>query len=132
MSYLVPKSFWSFPSLVDEEDWGYMSNLPSGLSLSEDDKSVYAEAAIPGVNPKDVDITFEKGIVKITASSKKEEKEGRKFWKRSQSEFSYQFSVPADVDMSKDPDADVEDGVIRLVFIKTAKAQPRKIALKSK
>lgn len=132
MSYLVPKSFWSFPSLVDDEDWGYMSNLPSGLSLSEDSKNVFAEAAIPGVDPKDVDITFEKGIVKITASSKKEEKEGRKFWKRSQSEFSYQFSVPADVDMSQDPEAEVKDGVVRLVFAKSPKSQPKKITIKAK
>lgn len=132
MSYLIPKSFWSFPSLVDEEDWGYMSNLPSGLSLSEDDKSVFAEAAVPGVDPKDVDITFDKGIVKISASSKKEVVEGRKFWKRSQSEFSYQFSVPSDVDMGTEPQAEIKDGVIRLVFSKSPKSQPKKITVKSK
>lgn len=130
MSYLIPKSFWSFPSLVDEEDWGYMSNLPSGLSLSEDEKHVYAQAAVPGIEPKDVDITFEKGIVKISAYSKKEETEGRKFWKRSQSEFSYQFSVPADVDLNKDPEAVVKDGVVSLTFAKSPKSQPRKIAIK--
>ncbi len=130
MSYLVPKSFWSFPSLVDEEDWGYMSNLPSGLSLSEDDKSVYAEAAMPGVDSKDVDVTFEKGIVKIVASTKKEEKQGRKFWKRSQSEFSYQFSVPADVDMTAEPEAQVKNGVLHLTFSKSPKALPKKIAVK--
>jgi HSP20 family molecular chaperone IbpA len=80
MSYLVPKSFWSFPSLMssvlDEDDWGFMSNMPSGLSLSEDEKNVFVEAAVPGVDPQNVDITFEKGLVKITGSSKKDARSG--------------------------------------------------------
>lgn len=132
MSYLIPKSFWSFPTLTEDEDWGYMSNLPSGLSISEDEKNVYAEAAIPGVDSKDVDITFEKGIVKIAASSRKEEKEGRKFWKRSQTEFSYQFSVPTDVDQNKEPEAEITSGVLHLVFPKSPKSQPKKISVKVK
>lgn len=132
MSYLVPKSFWSFPSLMEDEDWGYMSNLPSGLSLSEDASKVYIEAAVPGIDPKDVDITFDKGVVKVSASSKKEEKEGRKFWKRSQSEFSYQFTVPADVDAASEPSAEIKDGVLHLTFEKSPKSQPKKISVKMK
>lgn len=136
MSYLVPKSFWSLPSLdlpsmLDDADWGYMSNSPSGLSLSEDDKHVYAEAAVPGVSPEDVDVTYEKGLVRITGASKHEEKEGRKVWKRSQSEFSYQFSVPSDVDMTSEPKAEIKHGVLHLTFEKSAKMQPKKITVKA-
>ena len=134
MSYLVPKSFFSLPtlsSMFDEDDWGFMSNSPSGLSVSEDDKHVYVEAAVPGVDPKDVDITYEKGIIRISARTKKEEKEGKKYWKRSQSEFSYQFSVPGDVDANAEPSAEVRNGIVHLMFAKAAKAQPKKIAVKS-
>jgi HSP20 family protein len=134
MSYLVPKSFWSFPtlsSMLDEDDWGFMSNTPSGLSVSEDDKKVYVEASVPGVDPKDVDITYEKGVIRITASSKTEEKEGRKFWKRSQNEFSYQFSVPGDVDHNMEPSAQVQHGIVKLTFDKAPKAQPKKIEVKA-
>lgn len=133
MSYLVPKSFWSLPSLIEDDDWGLIGgNASSGLSLSEDEKNIYAEASVPGVDPQDIDITFEKGIVKINARSKQEEKEDRKVWKRLQSEFSYQFTVPSDVDMNSDPEAQVKNGVIHLTFAKSPKAQPKKIALKSK
>jgi len=134
MSYLVPKSFFSLPtlsSMFDEDDWGFMSNSPSGLSVSEDDKQVYVEAAVPGVDPKDVDITYEKGIIRISANTKQEEKEGKKYWKRSQSEFSYQFSVPGDVDATAEPSAEVRNGIVHLTFAKAAKAQPKKIAVKS-
>ncbi|PWU23597.1 hypothetical protein C5B42_02430 [Candidatus Cerribacteria bacterium 'Amazon FNV 2010 28 9'] len=133
MSYLVPKSFWSMPSLssmFDDDDWGFASNSPSGLSVSEDDKQVYVEAAVPGVDPKDVDITFEKGVVRITASTKQEEKDGRKIWKRSLSEFSYQFTIPGNVDVDEEPSAEVKNGIVHLTFTKSAKAQPKKIAVK--
>jgi HSP20 family protein len=118
--------------LVEDEDWGFASNIPSGLSLSEDEKKVYAEAALPGVDPKDVDITCAKGVVKITGASSQEEKQGRKIWKRSQSEFSYQFSIPADVDTNKDPEAEIKNGILYLTFAKSPQATPRKISIKSK
>lgn len=129
MSVLVPRSFFfNSPSMFDDDfDFGMMSNAPSGLSVAEDEKSVYVEAAVPGVDPKDIDVTFEKGVVRIVAESKKEEKEGKKYFRRSQSSFSYQLSVPTDVDIGKDPEVKVEHGVLHLTFYKSEKAQPRKI-----
>lgn len=134
MSYLVPRSYWSWPSLLDDmnDDWGFMSNTPSGLSVAEDDKSVFVEAAVPGVKAEDIDITFEKGMLRILAESKKEEKEGRKYFRRSQSSFSYQMSIPNDVDVNTDPQTHYEDGVLTITFAKSAKAQPKKIAVQSK
>lgn len=130
MSYLVPRSFFSLPSLIDDQDdWSFFSNMPSGLSVAEDEKSVYVEAAVPGVEPKDIDVTFEKGVVRIVAESKKEEKEGKKYFRRSQSSFSYQFSVPTDVDMGADPTTKIDHGVLHLTFTKSEKAQPRKIKI---
>lgn len=130
MSYLVPRSFFSLPSLL-EDDWDVsLSNaLPSGISISEDEKSIYLDVAVPGVAPKDIDITFEKGLVRIIAQSKKEEQDGRKYFKRLQSSFSYQYNVPSDVDMAKDPKTKVEHGVLHLIFEKSQKAQPRKITV---
>lgn len=131
MSYLVPRSFFSLPSLMDEDwDFGMMTNTPSGLSISEDDKKVYVEAAVPGVSPEHIDVTFEKGVVRIVAEAKKEEKEGRKFFRRLQTSFSYQFTVPTDVDLSVDPETKVNHGVLHMTFEKSAKAQPRKISVK--
>lgn len=130
MSYLVPRSFFSLPSLLDDQDdWSFFSNMPSGLSVAEDEKSVFVEASVPGVDPKDIDVTFEKGVVRIVAESKKEEKEGKKYFRRSQSSFSYQFSVPSDVDMGVDPTTKIEHGVLHLTFKKSEKAQPRKIKI---
>ena len=59
--YLIPRSFWEFPSLFEEEE----NLLPStstisSLSISEDDKNVCVEAAVPGIDPKNIDVTFTK------------------------------------------------------------------------
>lgn len=133
MSYLIPKSFFSVPSLpsfMDDEDWGMLTNAPSGLSVAEDDKNIYVEASVPGIQSNELDITFEKGVVRVVAESKKEEKENKKYFRRSQTRFSYQLALPSDVDMSKDPQTKLEHGVLHLTFSKSAHAQPRKIAVK--
>lgn len=132
MSYLIPRSFFSMPSLLDDDaDWGFFSNTPSGLSLAEDEKNVYVEAAVPGVQADDIDVTFEKGVLRVVGESKKEEKEGKKYFRRSQSSFSYQVSLSSDVDMGAEPKSELRNGVLHLTFPKTAKAQPRKISVKA-
>lgn len=136
MSYLVPKSFWSmpsinFPSLLEEDqEWGMMTNSPSGLSLSEDDKNVYVTASVPGIDPKDVDITFERGVLRIVAQTQQEEKEARKIIRRAQSHYSYEVLLPESVDSSADPEARYEKGQLHLVFSKSPKMQPKKITIK--
>lgn len=137
MSYLIPKSFWSMPNfnlpslIEDDNDWGLMTNTPSGLSLSEDDKNVYVEAAVPGIDSKEIDITFERGVLRIVADVKKEEKEGRKVIKKSQSYFSYEVLLPESVDATSEPEAKVDKGVLYLTFAKSPKMQPKKISVKA-
>ncbi len=127
----------SFPgfglsSLMDDDSLAFTSSLPNGLSLAEDDKHVYVEAAVPGVDAKNVDITFEKGVLRIVAETKTEEKEGKKYFRRATSSFSYQVAIPAEIDMNAEPEAEIKNGVMHVVFMKSAKVQPKKIAVKSK
>jgi len=80
MNTIVPKGLLMSPWFsADAESWWnddlITSNNNNGLSISEDDKNVYVKAAVPGVDPKEVEITFDKGILLIRAeSSEKEEK----------------------------------------------------------
>ena len=80
---LVPESFWrfptlKFPSLFEEDEW-FTPAAISGLSVYEDDKTVYVEASVPGVDPKDVEVTYDKGVLWVKGESKEEEKE-KKFY----------------------------------------------------
>src|ERR1700722_7347174 len=129
---VVPRSFWSFPtmrfpfSLFDEEEEGWLQEFSdaSGLSVSEDEKNVYVEAALPGIKPDEIEMTFDKGVLWIKAEKKEEEKDrGKKFYRKAVSSFSYRIAVPGNIDEGKQPDAGCKNGVLRVVFPKTQKAQ---------
>jgi len=128
---ITPSRFWSLP--VRWQDWNDEDTLPTStmnnLSISEDEKNVYIEAAIPGVNPKDVDITFDKGMLWIKAESKQEEDKNKKYYRRSSSSFSYRVTVPGDIDPNEEPQADIENGVVKIKFGKSPKSQPKKITI---
>lgn len=132
---LVPKSFWSFPTLrpwLDDEDWlTTQPNTQSGLSVSEDDKNVYIEAHLPGLKAEDIDVTFHKGELWVKGDRKEEEKDSkRKYYRLASSSYSYRVMVPGDVDDTQEPDASYKDGVMTITFKKSSKAEPKKISVK--
>ena len=134
---LVPGKFMTFPGrlaeLIEDEDWSLSPHTPSGLSISEDDKFVYVEAAVPGVDPKNVEITFEKGMLWIKGiAEEKEEDKKKKFYRKASSSFSYRVAVPGELDHTKEPEAHVEHGIVKVTFAKAPQSQPKKIQIKTK
>lgn len=130
---LVPGSFWRFPTTRsvwdDDEDWSLLTSNPSGLSVSEDEKYVFVEAGIPGVDPKDVEITFNKGVLWIKAETKEEEKK-KKYYRKATSSFSYRVAVPGEIDLKKDPEATAKNGIMTVKFTKIPVSQPKKISVR--
>jgi HSP20 family protein len=129
---LAPRSVWRVPSVPnlwdDEEDWGLITNWPSGISISEDDKNVYIETAVPGVDSKDIEVTFDRGVVWIKGENKQEEK-NKKFYRKAASSFSYRVAVPGDIDPNAEPMAAVKNGVMKVTFAKSPAIQPKKISV---
>lgn len=129
---IIARPFWDFPmmSLLDDEDtWPTVGGSPSGLSISEDDKYVYVEAALPGVDPEDVETTYHNNVLKIHGKAKTEEKKDRKNYRTMTSEFSYQVTI-RDVDSNEEPEATSKNGVLEIKFAKSKAAQPKKITVK--
>jgi len=137
MAYdLIPTSLFNFPRFPsvfsDDDDW-LSAAAPSGVSISEDDKHVFVSAHIPGVDEKDVDITFDKGMLWIKAESKEEEEDKKKkFYRKATSSFSYRVAVPGDLDLSAEPEAKYKNGVVTVSFLKSPQSQPKKITVKNK
>ncbi len=138
MAYdLIPKNFFSFPSIQipsiwnDDDEWLTAPSSPSGLSVSEDDKKVYIEAALPGIDPKNVEITTQDGYLWIRGEVKEEEKDkSRKYYREATKSFSYRVAVPGDIDSSIDPVASYRHGVMTVAFLKSAKSQPKRIPVR--
>lgn len=134
MTYdISPVSFWRFPTLRslwnDDEDIA-LSTTPSGLSIAEDETHVYVSAALPGVDPKDIEVTFDKGILWIKGDVQSEEKE-KKYYRKATASFSYRIAVPGELDQNKEPEASGNNGMMTVTFTKLPKTQPKKITVKS-
>jgi HSP20 family protein len=129
---IISRPFWRIPDLVEEDSDDWFSALQSnqgGLTVSEDDQCVYVSASLPGVDEKDIDITFDKGVLWIKGETKLVE-EKRKYYRKASSNFAYSISIPGDINSSIEPDATYKNGVMTVVFTKTPQSQPKKIAIK--
>lgn len=127
---LIPRSFMGtsrWQNIFDDEDWS--SFLPSsGLTVSEDQNNVFVEAAVPGLDPEKVEVTFDKGVLWIRGTQGVEEKDTqRKFYRKASSAFSYRVAVPGDIDENKEPEAVCKNGIMKVTFQKRPEVQPKKI-----
>jgi len=135
---IVPRRLFSFPSITtpgfweDDDQWLTAPSSPSGLSVHEDEAHVYIDAAVPGIAPKDVEITFQDGYLWIRGEVKEEEKDKKhKYYRKATRSFSYRVAVPGEIDANKEPDASYAHGVMTVTFVKAPKAQPKKIHVKT-
>ena len=135
---LIPRRLLSlsnpvFPDFWDEdEEWLTSPSTPSGLSIYEDENKIYVEAAVPGIDPKHVEMTYQDGYLWIRGESKEEEEDKKKkYYRKATRSFSYRVAVPGDVDTTKEPEATCKHGVMTVAFMKSPKAQPKKIQIKT-
>ncbi len=129
----------SLSSLL-EDDWELptlpgLSRLGQGLNLYETEAEIVAEAALPGIKEDEVDVTYENGVLRITATSqnKQEEKEQRRYFMTSRAtSFNYSFRLPEGLVGNQEPACELGDGVLHIRFKKAEKIAPKKIAVKAK
>lgn len=109
--------------------------MGQGLNLYETEDAIVAEAAVPGISDADIDITSENGIVRVSAvsSDKQEEKDKRHYFMTSMAtSYNYSFRIPEGSVKAEEPKAELEDGILRLVFKKIEKKEPKKIKVTAK
>jgi HSP20 family protein len=100
--------------------------------IFEDGEGVTVRFELAGVEPKDVDIRFENGVLTIRGERKMEKEDKRENYHRvemSYGSFTRSFSLPATVDAEK-IHADAKNGVLTVTLPKKAEAKPRPITVK--
>ncbi|RJR13803.1 Hsp20/alpha crystallin family protein [Candidatus Parcubacteria bacterium] len=132
---LIPRNFleniWDFDDdLLSLFDTRSTSGLSSGLSVSEDDKHVFVEASVPGVDPDKIEVSYDKGVLWIRGQQEQEKNQDRKYYRKASSSFSYRMAIPGNVDQDKDPEATYKNGIMKVTFSKVPEPQPKKIAVK--
>lgn len=105
------------------------SHWRPAVDIKEEGNRFFITADLPGVDPKDIDITMDNGILTIKGERKSEardEKEGYKRVERVTGTFYRRFSLPDTADAER-IEAKGNHGVLEVVIPKHEKVQPRKI-----
>ena len=127
------RTLMRWPSMWDDEDWNISSSTPSHLDVFETGENVVVKANIPGIDEDQVNVTFEKGVLTISAEETEEEAdEDKKYYQKASGTYSYRVAVPGNVDLSKDPEAEIKNGVLEIKFVKAEEAKPKQIPIKKK
>lgn len=122
-------SLLRWPSVFEDEGFG-LSSASDNLDVYEDKDQVVVKANVAGVDPDKVEITFEKGVLTLSAQEESEESEGKKFYKKATRSYTYRVAVPGHIDLAKEPEATVKHGIVSVVFKKAEESKPKKISIK--
>jgi len=133
---------FGFPSLRRvfdiEPSWRSASSFSfstPAIDMSEDDKAYKISAELPGIDPKDIEVSLS-GDTLVLKGEKRQEKEEKDknyhFSERSYGSFQRSFQLPLSIDRDKVA-ADFSNGVLTISLPKTAEAQKpqKKIEVKT-
>ena len=107
------------------------SNWTPSVDIKEEDERFVLKADIPGVDPKDIDVSMDDGVLTIKGErnhESEEEANGYKRVERSYGTFYRRFSLPDTADAER-VTAKGENGVLEVFIPKHEKVQPRRITV---
>ena len=102
------------------------------VDIFEDEEGVALRFELAGVEPKDVDIRFENGVLTLRGDRKMEKEDKRDNYHRVElayGTFTRSFSLPATIDAEKIR-AESKNGVLTVHLPKKAEAKPKSIQVK--
>ena len=108
------------------------SHWRPAVDIREEKDRYVIIADLPGVDPKDIEITMEQGVLTIKgerSSEKEESHEGYSRVERVRGSFYRRFSLPDSTD-PENIEAKGKDGVLEITLPKSEKVQPKKITVK--
>ena len=111
-------------------EWVEGEWVPS-LDVSETQDKVVVKAEAPGIDPKEIDISLNSGILTLKGEKKKEREEKDASYhliERSYGSFSRSVRLPAEVQEDK-VKAGYKDGVLTVTLPKTERAKERAIKI---
>ena len=116
--------------------WGAFPRWAEGpaVDMYETDTAVMVKAAIPGVDPKDVEISVTGDTLTIRGEVKKEEQVKEENYLRREryyGSFCRSFLLPTRV-VADDAEAVFENGVLTLTLPKAEEVKPKTIKVKAK
>lgn len=103
------------------------------VDIKEEENRFVILADVPGIDPKDIEVTMEGGVLTLKgerSTQTEEEREGYKRIERARGTFYRRFSLPDSAD-AEGIKAKGKDGVLEIAIPKHERVQPRRIAVQS-
>jgi HSP20 family protein len=105
--------------------------LPA-VDIRDEDQAIVIETELPGVDPAQVEVTAEKGVLSIRGEKQRERKEGQEgrfhLLERTWGRFERTFQLPQGLDEAQ-IQASFAHGVLTVRLPKAALPQPRRIEI---
>jgi HSP20 family protein len=118
--------FFRFP--VFEEMQG--SSWNPAVDVLEEKDRIFVKVEVPGIDEKDLKVTFEDGLLTVSGERQFERKDDRNYHRieRAYGSFTRTFSLPRSVEASQIV-ADYRNGVLEITIPKKEEARPKQIAI---
>lgn len=119
-----------------DDDWlmpHRRMQMPTTDVYTEGDKQLVVEAHLPNFDDKDIDVHVDGGALVVRAEKHEQEKDKSKKYvvRESSSSFYRRIQLPKAADVDK-IDADMKDGVLKVIVPFKELLAPKKIAIKKK
>ena len=134
MQQLLEDSF--VPARGSRAGWSGAMSRPVPLDVYATPEQAVVMAAVPGMNPQDLEITYNQNSLTLSGSvaGAAESEQGknatwflRELWS---GQFQRTVTLPFEVDAGQ-AEATFEHGIVRITLPKADRAKPQKIAIKS-
>ena len=117
--------------LDDDDNTITTTHWTPAVDIAEKDDHFLIEADVPGVDPKEIEVSMENGYLTVKGereSESKEEKDGYSRIERSHGSFYRRFNLPESADPNS-VSAKSNKGVLQIRVGKTEVAKPKKITV---
>lgn len=130
----ISRMLSQWPDMWDDEIFNSLAPTSgaNNLDVYETEDEVVVEANVAGVSEDDIELTFDKGVLWIKADRQVEDSKDKKHYSKSEWSYSYKVAVPGMIDMGQEPEATINDGLVKVIFKKSEASKPKKLTLKRK
>jgi HSP20 family protein len=107
------------------------ANMPR-INLSEDENNFYIEALVPGLDPKDLELSVMQGTITLSGE-RKEERGANRVWHRRErgaGKFMRTIELPTAVDNEK-VEAEYRNGMLLVTLPKAESVKAKRISVKA-
>ena len=119
--------FFRFPFFSEEMR---ASAWNPAVDVVEEQEKILVKVEVPGVDEKDLKVTFEDGLLTVTGERQFERRDDRSYHRieRAYGTFTRTFTLPRSVDASQIA-ADYRNGVLEISIPKKEEARPKQISI---